>query len=471
MSDRLLSLYHRMPGPARSVVASMRGYYLRSCRYDRHTDRLVDEAFDRECWDDATWARWREARLESLLYRAATAVPYYRDYWTKRRRAGDRASWELLENWPVLEKATLREKARAFVADDVVERRLIHEHTSGTTGTPLDLWFGRATVRAWYALCEARIRRWNYVDRGTRWAMLGGQLVTPVSRTRPPFWVWNAGLKQLYLSSYHLAPANAAAYFAAMRRYRVEYAFGYASSLYALAQTAIDAGLEAPPLAVAISNAEPLFDHQRDAIARAFGCEVRDTYGMCEICCGASECSAGRLHLWPDAGVLEVLDDRTGKSVPAGVVGDLVCTGLLNLDMPLVRYRVGDRGAMAADDSCACGRTLPVIASIDGRADDTLVTRDGRRIGRLDPVFKAGVAIREAQIVQEDYDLIRMKLVPAPGFGERDSRVIAERLRDRVGDVRIVEEIVDQIPRSANGKFRAVICALDARKREPERLH
>ena len=38
--------------------------------------------------------------------------------------------------------------------------------------------------------------------------VLGGQLVAPVTQTKPPFWVWNAGLNQLYLSSYHLSAGN-----------------------------------------------------------------------------------------------------------------------------------------------------------------------------------------------------------------------------------------------------------------------
>ena len=37
-------------------------------------------------------------------------------------------------------------------------------------------------------------------------AKLGGQVVTPGRQQEPPFWVWNGGLKQLYMSSYHLAP-------------------------------------------------------------------------------------------------------------------------------------------------------------------------------------------------------------------------------------------------------------------------
>ena len=92
--------------------------------------------------------------------------------------------------------------------------------------------------------------------------------------------------------------------------------------------------------------------------------------------------------------MVEVLE--AGAPVPAGTVGDLVCTGLLNADMPLVRYRVGDRGALApADEGCRCGRTLPTLATVEGRVDDVLLTPDGRRIGRLDPVFKADLPVRE----------------------------------------------------------------------------
>ena len=53
-----------------------------------------------------------------MLYRAATGMPYYREHWVARRRKGDRASWEYLENWPILGKDSVRANASAFVADD-----------------------------------------------------------------------------------------------------------------------------------------------------------------------------------------------------------------------------------------------------------------------------------------------------------------------------------------------------------------
>jgi len=60
-------------------------------------------------------------------------------------------------------------------------------------------------------------RRWNTAFRdlthrflfqplaarlGSRWAILGGQVVVPVAQRHQPFWVWNAALNQLYMSSY-----------------------------------------------------------------------------------------------------------------------------------------------------------------------------------------------------------------------------------------------------------------------------
>src|SRR5207249_10246507 len=64
----------------------------------------------------------------------------------------------------------------------------------------------RLTVETLYALSVTRTREWHGVSRSDRWAMLGGQLVVATERRRPPFWVWNAALRQLYMSSYHLAP-------------------------------------------------------------------------------------------------------------------------------------------------------------------------------------------------------------------------------------------------------------------------
>ena len=217
MRDSTLRLYHSLPAPARSVVASLRGLYLRSWRYGPETEGLVEAALDRDAWSEREWRNWREERLSRLLHRAATRVPYYRELWAKRRALGDGASWEYLENWPILAKEIVRENGPSLVADDCEPRRMYREQTSGTTGKPLKVWWSRQMVREWYALLEARIRRWNGVSRTDNWAILGGQQVVPATQRRPPFWVWNAPMNQLYLSANHLSPKTVASYVHALR--------------------------------------------------------------------------------------------------------------------------------------------------------------------------------------------------------------------------------------------------------------
>jgi phenylacetate-CoA ligase len=461
MSDTLLRLYHGAPYPLRSLIASARGYYLRWWRYGPETDHLVEAALEREGWSQARWRVWQAERLAHILHRAATKVPFYREHWLQRRRRGDRASWEVLENWPILKKATLREQPAAFVADDCDIRRMYHEHTSGTTGKPISLWISRETLKHWYALFEARIRRSHTMSRHDRWAMLGGQLVTPFKQTRPPFWVWNAGLNQLYMSTYHLAPGNITAYIEAMHRYQVSYIFGYASAMYTLAQLVQQRGVQPPSMRMVTSNAEPLYSYQRQTIERVFQCSVYDTYGMAEMVSAANECSNGAMHIWPEVGIIEVMHDDTDILLSPEHEGRFICTGLLNADMPLIRYELGDRGALGAQEArCTCGRTLPLLKTIDGRSSDIVVTPDGRRIWGecVNIVFdESYFHLHEAQIIQETMDRLRVRFVPTAEYTRQDGMSIIHGLRQRVGDMSIILEPVDYIPRSANGKFHAVL--------------
>jgi phenylacetate-CoA ligase len=259
--------------------------------------------------------------------------------------------------------------------------------------------------------------------------------------------VWNAAARELYMSTFHLAPELVRHYLDALVRYRVVCLTGYTSSLVALAHEVLRAGRVDLRMKVAVTSAEPLGEDQRAAIEAAFGCPVRETYGMTENVAAASECEAGRLHQWPEVGVIEARDD------------EFVCTGLINDAMPLIRYRLGDRGRLApAGASCPCGRTLPVIAAIEGRSSELLVTSDGRRVFWMNPVLY-GLPVRQGQIVQESVRRIRVRFIPAPAFTEDAGRTLVARIRDRLGDVDVVLDPVAELPRTAAGKVRAIVVA------------
>lgn len=457
MNDLALKIYHRLPSPARSLIASLRGRQLLSWRYGPESERLIEEALERESWNAATWMNWQEETLVRMLHHAATRVPWYRRLWTERRIHGDRRSIEKIENWPVLDKEAVRADPLAFVADDSDIRRMYREQTSGTTGKPISQWWTRESVRAWFALYELRIRRWHGVSRHEPWAILGGQPVVPAHVSRPPFWVWNAPMNQLYLSANHISARNLEAFLGAIDRYHVTHLITYSSSAAQFARETIDAGRQVEGISVVITNAEPLYPWQREVIHHGWGCEARETYGMAEIVTAASECPQGSLHLWPEVGLTEIVQDDDDTPQTEGESGRLICTSLLNTGMPLIRYNVGDRARMKASETgCPCGRNLPLISAIEGRSNDLLRTRDGRSIYWVNPIFY-GLALSEAQIVQESVDLVRILYVPARGLDPQAESIMCDRLRSRMGEIDIRFERVTSIPKSANGKFRAVV--------------
>ena len=271
------------------------------------------------------------------------------------------------------------------------------------------------------------------------------------------FWVYNAANRQLYLSNLHIKREHAHAYVRALTDHGVVHIYAYTSSLANLARHILDLGIEAPRLKVVVTNAEPVTPQQRRLIETAFSCPVRESYGMSEELAAAGECEHGVMHLWPDAGHVEVLRDDSPDPVAPGETGRLICTGLVHREMPLIRYEVGDRGAVIwPEEPCACGRAMPHLASLEGRTTDNLVTTDGRSVFWINPVFY-GLPLHEAQVVQEELGRIVVNVVPEPAFGATDERSIKEGLRRRLGDVSVELRKVDAIARGPNGKFKAVV--------------
>ena len=148
------------------------------------------------------------------------------------------ASAELLENWPVLTKDALRRNARALVADDCEHRaHVLRAHQRDFRQAARSVVEPRDDPRL---VCPIRSPLPSLVRTLAPGSM--GHPRRAVSRAglsdQAPFWVWNAGLRQLYLSVYHMSPALAPSYVDALRSYRVTYIVGYPSALDAIAESA-----------------------------------------------------------------------------------------------------------------------------------------------------------------------------------------------------------------------------------------
>jgi phenylacetate-CoA ligase len=462
------AIYWKLPYPLKCWAT---GYFARKhdrARFGADYERAKREIAARNGWSLERFRQYQLTRLQELVRHCADHVPYYRELFRSiGLEPGDIRDFADFQAIPILEKQILRERGEELVDERRDRKGMLLAQTSGTTGTPLQ--FYRDIREFSTAFAFSAVRLWSAVGverRVHRSASIGGSLVTAPAARRPPFWVYNRGWQQLVMSSYHLSTSNLSAYIQALRDFEPAYLEGYPSSLYALAQYILDQELPPVPLRGAFTTAENLLDHQRQAISQAFECSVFSQYGCAEQVVFGAECDRQTMHLSPDHSFVEVVGSG-GRPLPPGQSGELVGTGLNRLAQPMLRYRLGDIGALAEDGRrCACGSELPVLAEIEGRKDDLLVTADGRSIGRLDPVFKSISNTAEAQIVQESLRDFCIRIVPTASYRPESGQLALQNLQVRLGPTaRVRVEVVPAIERTASGKFRAVICQLSTNEK------
>lgn len=451
MPSRLDRLYLASPRTIQQVLVSLKGLQVeRQRRRGRYHEFLADIR-KRNRYTAGQFAEYQARRLARFLNDAVRTVPYYRDLFTD----GPLASADLAR-FPLLPKGPIREQPDRFVSAAHRGAPLVTLATTGTTGSPMVVLSTHEARQENYAHFDNFLHLAG-LDRTWRRAVVGGRILQRGDDERPPFWRRSYFQNALLFSSYHMDNRTLPSYVEAMVRFRARILEGYPSSLYGLACFVHDRGETRLRLDGVVTSSETLLPHQREMMESAFRCRVFDQYGAAEMSVFAGQCVAGRYHVRPDYGAVELLVD--GRPARPGEEGEVICTGFLNAAMPLIRYRIGDR-AVWDDAACTCGLETPILREIIGRKDDVILTPEGRHVGRLSPVLK-GFPVREAQYVQDAAGTLTVLLVADRGFTEDSLPGIEAELRKRVGPtLPIVLRCVESIPRGPGGKFRAVISHL-----------
>ena len=454
---KLESVYGALPIPLQNLACTWAGRKRARARFTPYFYDLLDQWSETGMSSTESLREIQQDRLIGLVGRARRVVPHYRAMELVEPEPGlDAADGidAILSMFPVLEKSDYRDAPESFIASDIPRGRLMQGRTSGTTGSALPLWYTAETLAEEYAAVW-RLRRWQGVDIDDPHFSFGGQLVVPVQQDRPPFWRRNAWGGQTLFSLYHMTKGNLPAYIEAMHELPAVYVQGYPSSLHLLGRAMLESGrsLPAGKIKAIFPSSESLLAFQREVIEEAFAAPIFDRYGTSEFVVSMTGCALGRLHLDMEFGIVEVeIQEETEDYVR----GPLLVTGLGNAATPFIRYRIGDVGTRSKH-ACACGRPGDVFLDVDGRVEDYVVTPDGRWVGRLDHVFKDQLDIAEAQILQDDADSIEVRVVPRASFDARSELGLRKEIHSRLGDeIRIDLRCVDEIPREANGKFRAV---------------
>ena len=431
------------------------------------TVRVHRELEQTQWWSPDQLLDLQVRRLRALLIDVAENVPYYGSLLAKhgiKPAAVD--SLDVLYKLPRLEKPAIRAHTEAMKHRHA--KGLSRFATGGSTGDPLVFFIGRRRVSHDVA-AKWRATRWWDVDIGDREVVVWGSPIELGAQDRVRV-LRDRLFRSTLLPAFEMTEANLGGFLDAIRRARPKMLFGYPYSLAYIAQYARrhDIQLNDIGVKVAFVTSETLYPQQRKLIGEVFGCPVANGYGGRDAGFIAHECPAGQMHITAEDIIVEVLD-IDGQPVPPGQSGEFVVTHLATGDFPFIRYRTGDIGSLGTV-ACSCGRGLPVLKELQGRAVDFLTAIDGTAIpgGAFTYLIRETDGIESFKIVQQSQVLTEVELVTGPSFDPADIDRLIEKFRLRLGpQAQVVIVRVASINLEQSGKFRYISSKVSAWPRGP----
>jgi phenylacetate-CoA ligase len=397
-------------------------------------------------------------KLNALLDHCWHTVPFLQIYWRDHGlRPQALQDVSELARFPTLTKSLITEHYQAMIST-AWRGKTLSKSTGGSTGDPFKLEYtmesyARRTAIMW------RGYAWGGAGIGTRLAYLWGVDGERRGLGRIKDRLYHSTFNRRMFNAFAMHDDNIDAYIAAIARYRPHALVSYVAPVLLVARRLRALGKRIDGLQSILVGAETLYEPERQEIEQAFGCPLFNTYGCREFMLIAAECAEhGGLHINSDHLVVETIDDQGNAS--GEHAGDVAITDLHNFGMPFVRYRNGDRALLAKNAVCRCGRSLPLMQSIEGRVLDMISTPDGKTIPGeyFVHTMRNWTQVKSYQFVQSAPNELDVLLVAPTALAESERNRLTTELQCGVGNqMRVQLHEVPEIHRSRSGKRRITV--------------
>jgi phenylacetate-CoA ligase len=405
-------------------------------------------------------------KIKALLEYSNDNIPFYQKRFKQIGfTPSDFKDLDDLKKIPILTKGDIREHK-----DDLVSSEYKHSNkcivsvSGGTTGPSIELCNSLESVTSKIA-SQHRFDSWAGWSKGD-WSSVIWPAVVDF-RKKPPS--YKTKLKNylsdrlIMLQQTVINDIDFQNHFFEVINKRPAIIRGFPTQLNLAAKYVLDEGIKLPFVCGVISTGELLLAEQRLQIEKAFDCKVYDSYRTREVGCIAQECSEHNgLHINSEQIYIEI--DNNSTTDKSGN-GKIIVTDLVNRAMPFIRYEIGDIGQLS-EETCVCGRGLPLLKNVGGRISDQLYSTSGKQISPvtvLPNMFHLLGIENQFRIIQEQLNEITIQMVaPKPSVNKLDEQKNAARAI--FGDDIIIKyQYVNEIEPVSSGKFPIVISKLENR--------
>ncbi len=404
-------------------------------------------------WDRARIEIWQLEKLKEIVrYAYENVSGYHMLYRDAGVKPEDVNSLNDIHILPFTTKELLRHNLKDFTARNLARDQLLYVSSSGSTGIPFG--FYRTELNRWMELAFLH-SGWERVgwQLGDLSAVLRGGFVGTEERV----WKYDSAIRSLILSSYYLTDHAYNQYVEKIRKFRPLHLQAYPSACSMLADLVLEHNdVGQVEFKTILLGSENLYPWQKDRIRLAFpNSRIHCWYGHSEQAVLAPWCeNTEDYHVWPFYGVTEIVGE-SGREVGIGQSGEIVGTSFWNFGVPFIRYKAMDKARKVGYGCSECGRQFLILDVTEGRLQEFVVTRSGRRIALTGlTVLKCFDNVRQCQFYQDTPGAVILRIVCRDTYTEDDTIKIRREVSRKLGeDMQLDLNFVDSIPRTSSGKL------------------
>jgi phenylacetate-CoA ligase len=381
-------------------------------------------------------------------------IPYYGRLFDRLCiRPSDFRSLKDIRKLPVLSKKDIKDDTGNFLNKNIKPQQYYRSFTSGSTGEPFMSFFDkRSWIRKKY-LSKLRARFVCGMRPFEKVAIFESAHPETTAAMNTLVLAKNPFLRVIFFSIFsdmgHLMDQ--------LFEFKPQNAYGPPSFFIEMARRLKKMQIVPAFLKTIYTSAEYQENGVFQYIREVFKADVFDIYGTTEFKEIAWECGHHTgYHVNEDELFCEIL--KGDEPAAPGEIGDIVLTDLRNTAMPLIRYRIQDRG-MLLQRRCGCGIPFTLIRPVAGRASEYIILPNGEKIPPylLTSSIEKCSGLLQYQIVQKTATEIVIEAVPGIDAGEDLLQMLRKKMnRATKGMMNVSVKLTGRIENEDNGKFRVV---------------
>lgn len=377
-------------------------------------------------WSKEEYDNWQNIKLQMLLNHAYNNTVYYNNLFNKINiEPRDIKSRDDLKVIPVLTKNIIRDNFYDIIPKNINMIHYKKSSTGGSTGDPLVYYQDN---KSW-SFCNANnIINWERTgyQYGKKFIALGSTSLFVNKSSSLKHKIYYKLKNKIGLNGVNMSDEVCSDYVNLLQKEKINYIYGYASSIYLLAKYVLKKQ-EDVNIHACFTTSEVLKDSFRKTIKSAFDCNIVDCYGANDGGISAFARKKGFFEVGYNCIV------RQEEAYDNGI-GPALLTDLFNYAMPLINYKIGDVIQIEEKNNINYPYNGQIINKVMGRTSELLTLANGRTLtGPGFTVLFSAIPVEYYCIEKVDKNSLVCWIMKLPNFTESHEQIILETIQKQAG--------------------------------------